>query len=67
MKTAAREQLQMSQTFSGAALHAPLDEFGSVFPAAWFRLALVVAILPICSISYFIKEVENRLEKTGSR
>lgn len=50
---ATREQMHTSQFFSGAALHAPLDEFGAICQDTRFQLPSTFATQSICTISYF--------------
>lgn len=57
------EQWRMSQIFSGAALHKPLDEIGSISQVSRFLLPFLSTILPISTICYFVKTVKDRADE----
>lgn len=58
-KTAAWEQLRLAQISSGAALHAPLDVFNAVLPAAQFHLPSAFAIPSNRTTRYFEWAVQD--------
>lgn len=51
-RTAALTKLEISQTFSGAAIHAAFDAFRAIPQAAWFCYPSAIAFEHICDIRY---------------
>lgn len=64
--TAAWEQLEISEIFSGSALHVPLFEFGAIPPAARLYLSSTFTTVPIRSIRYLAEAVRDRTDGLDS-
>lgn len=55
----------MSKIFSGAALHASLDEFGAILQAFRFHFPSAIGIPPNGDIRYFAGAVQDRVDRPG--
>lgn len=63
--TAVWEKLRMSQVSADIELYAPLDEYGSIAQALWFRLPSALSIPTICNIRYVTGAAYRHANKHG--
>lgn len=59
------EQLRPSQIFDTTALYAPLNELGSILPAAQFRLPSAIGIRCVSTLRYFPGAIEDCTDRHG--